>query len=206
MTAVVFVEDDDVSVRESLAALLTSVGYAARAFASAHEFLAYGPESSPGCLVLDLELPDLHGLELQARLTADGRYLPIVFISGHADVPKTVRAMKAGASEFLTKPFRDDVLLEAIERAVALSRTELTRRAELDALRQRHESLTPREREVMTWVVAGLSNKQVGLQLGMQEVTVKAHRGRVMHKMRAESLADLVRQAARLELQIPARS
>lgn len=207
MSAVVFVVDDDVSVRESLARLIACAGWQSKTFASAHDFLAQAPrEPGPGCLVLDLELPDLNGLELQERITVDERCLPVIFISGYADVPKTVRAMKAGASEFLTKPFREDVLLEAIRRALERNRVELLHRAELRELRERHASLTPRERDVMLWVVAGLLNKQVAVELGMQEVTVKAHRGRVMQKMKADSLAQLVRMATRLELAIPGAS
>jgi FixJ family two-component response regulator len=200
---VVFVVDDDVSVRESLDALIQWAGWRVATFASARDFLeglARTRVSTPGCLVLDVGLPDLDGLELQRRLASDGtHHLPIVFITGYGDVPMTVKAMKAGALEFLTKPFSDDVLLAAIGQAVDRSRAALEHDEELRALRDHYESLSRREREVLTQVVAGRLNKQVAADLGISEITVKAHRGSVMRKMHAASLADLVRLAAQLD-------
>jgi FixJ family two-component response regulator len=195
----VCVVDDDVSVRESLEALIRHAGYDVHAFASASEFLARPPRDCPSCVVLDVSLPDLDGLEVQARL-AGRTELPIVFITGYGDIPMSVRAMKAGAMEFLTKPFGDDVLLDAI--ALAIERSRAVRRADAEKteLRGRYASLTPRERQVMAHVVTGLLNKQVGAELGMSEITVKTHRGRVMRKMGAGSFADLVRMAGKLEL------
>src|SRR5262249_50099643 len=152
------------------------------------------------CLILDVELPGLNGLDLQERIAADRREMPIIFLTGHGDIPRTVRAMKAGAVEFLTKPFADDVLIEAIRRAIERSRVALTQATELNSIRERYSSLTRREREVMTWVVAGLLNKQVGAKLGRSEITIKAHRGKVMQKMQADSFADLVRMASKLRL------
>jgi len=156
--------------------------------------------------VLDVELPDLNGLDVQERIAADRTEMPIIFITGHGDIPTSVRAMKAGAAEFLTKPFERDVLLNAIRRAIERSRVALVQAAELKMLQERFASLTPREREVLVWVVSGLLNKQVGAELGMTEATVKAHRGQVIRKMKADSLADLVRIAARLDLPLPSRS
>jgi FixJ family two-component response regulator len=197
----VFVVDDEVSVRESLALLIDSAGWKSETFASAQEFLSRPRiPLAPSCLVLDVRLPDLDGLELQRRVAVDRTEMPIIFISGHGDVPMTVRAMKAGAVEFLTKPFKDDVLLDAIRGAIERSRAALRHNSETRALRTRYESLTPRERDVMVLVVSGLLNKQVGGQLGISEITVKAHRGQVMRKMKAESLPDLVTMAARLGL------
>jgi FixJ family two-component response regulator len=199
-TPVVFVVDDDVSVRESLELLIRCAGWQPEIFASAHEFLARPRVLAPSCLVLDVGLPDLNGLELQKRVAADRSDMPIIFITGYGDVPMTVQAMKAGAVEFLTKPFGDDVLLSAIRHAIERSRAALGREAEIRSLRDRYASLSPREREVMACVVSGLLNKQAGAELGISEITVKAHRGKVMRKMEAESLADLVTMAARLHL------
>jgi FixJ family two-component response regulator len=195
----VFVVDDDISVRESLAPLIRNAGWQPMTFASAQAFLAHPQVNSPSCLILDVGLPDLNGLDLQQRV-ADRRDMPIIFITGHGDVPMTVQAMKAGAVEFLTKPFGDDVLLNAIRDAIERSRTALSHEAELRVLRDCYASLTPREREVMALVVAGRLNKQVGGALGISEITVKAHRGKMMRKMKADSLPDLVKMAARLGL------
>jgi FixJ family two-component response regulator len=199
VTPIVFVVDDDVSVRESLELLIKHAGWKSETFASAQEFLSRPRGAVPSCLVLDVSLPGLNGLELQQQL-ADRTDMPIIFITGYGDVPMTVRAMKAGAVEFLTKPFRDDVLLDAIRGAIEHSRVALHLDSEMRALRKRQESLTPREREVMALVVSGMLNKQVGRELGISEITVKAHRGQVMRKMKADSLPDLVTMAARLGL------
>jgi FixJ family two-component response regulator len=201
--SIVFVVDDDVSVRESLELLIRSAGWQPKTFASAQEFLARPRPAVPCCLVLDVTLPGLNGLELQRQL-AGRTEMPIIFITGHGDVPMTVQAMKAGAVEFLTKPFKDDVLLDAIRGAIESSRAALSLDSEMRALRNCYESLTPREREVMTLVVSGLLNKQVGGELGISEITVKAHRGQVMRKMKADSLPHLVTMAARLGLQASA--
>ena len=197
-TPVVFVVDDDVSVRESLELLIQTAGWEAETFGSAQEFLARPRALVPSCLVLDVSLPGFNGLDLQERVAADRPDMPIIFITGHGDVPMSVQAMKAGAVEFLTKPFRDDVLLSAVRQAIERSRAALDRDAEVRALGDCYVSLTRREREVMALVVSGRLNKQVGGELGISEITVKAHRGRVMRKMKAGSLADLVRMAARL--------
>jgi FixJ family two-component response regulator len=199
-TPIVFVVDDDVSVRESLELLIRSAGWQPETFPSAQEFLAHPRANGPSCLVLDVSLPDLNGLDLQKHVAVDRTDMPIIFITGYGDVPMTVQAMKAGAIEFLTKPFGNDVLLGAIQNAIERSRTALGHEAELRALQDGYASLTRREREVMTLVVSGLLNKQVGFELGISERTVKAHRGNVMRKMKADSLADLVKMAARLGL------
>jgi FixJ family two-component response regulator len=199
VASIVFVVDDDVSVRESLELLIKNAGWQPRTFASGQDFLSYPRAAVPSCLVLDVTLPGLNGLELQQQI-AYRTEMPIIFITGHGDVPMSVRAMKAGAVEFLTKPFTDDVLLTAIDSAIERSRAALRLNSEMGALKHRFESLTPREREVMTLVVSGLLNKQVGGELGISEITVKAHRGQVMRKMKAESLPDLVTMAARLGL------
>jgi len=196
----VFVVDDDISVRESLELLIRCAGWQAETFVSAQEFLSRPRVLAPSCLVLDVGLPDLNGLDLQKRVAVDRTDMPIIFITGHGDVPMTVQAMKAGALEFLTKPFGDEVLLRAIRNALERSRTALSDEAETRALRESYASLSRREREVMALVVSGRLNKQVGGQLGISEITVKAHRGRVMRKMKADSLADLVKMAASLRL------
>jgi len=197
---IVFVVDDDISVRESLELLIRSEGWQPETFASAQEFLAHPRMLVPSCLVLDVSLPGLNGLDLQKRVAVERIDMPIIFITGHGNVPMTVQAMKAGAVEFLTKPFSDDVLLGAIRNAMERSQTALGREAEMRALRDRYTSLTRREREVMALVTSGLLNKQVGGELGISEITVKAHRGQAMQKMKADSLAHLVKMAARLGL------
>jgi FixJ family two-component response regulator len=199
-TPTVFVVDDDISVRESLEAMIRCAGWQCQTFASAEEFLTYPRVPAPSCLVLDVTLPDLNGLELQKRVAADRISMPIIFITGFGDVPMTVKAMKAGAVEFLTKPFGDEELLGAIRHAIQRSRAALGREAEVQGLRDCYASLTSREQEVMSCVVSGMLNKQVGDELGISEITVKAHRGKVMRKMKADSLADLVNMAARLRI------
>ena len=198
-TPVVFIVDDDLSVRESLQSLVRSAGWQAETFASAKDFLARPRVLAPSCLVLDVQLPDLSGLDLQQRVV-DRIDMPIIFITGYSDVPITVQAMKAGAIEFLTKPYRCDVVLDAIQNAIERSRAALGRQAKVMSIRDHYSSLSRREREVMALVVSGLLNKQVGGELGISEITVKAHRGNVMRKMRAESVPDLVRMAASLEV------
>ncbi|HTX15895.1 MAG TPA: response regulator [Candidatus Baltobacteraceae bacterium] len=195
---IVFVVDDDISVRESLELLLRCEGWQTETFASAREFLLRPRPLVPSCLVLDVSLPDLNGLDLQKRLTLERADMPIMFITGYADVPTSVRAMKAGAVEFLTKPFKQNALLGAIREGLERSRLALARDMEMRILRNRCASLTRRERQVMALVVSGLLNKQVGGELGISEITVKAHRGQVMRKMEAESFADLVKIAAKL--------
>jgi FixJ family two-component response regulator len=195
---VVFVVDDDISVRESLDGLLTAAGWQTQTFAGAADFLAYPKMLVPSCLVLDVGLPDINGLDLQERFAAVGTHTAIVFITGYADVPLTVRAMKGGAVEFLMKPLSEQTLLAAVQRAIAVSDSALRRQAELALLRGRHASLTPREREVMSLVVAGRLNKQVAGDLDISEITVKAHRGKAMRKMQARTLPDLVKMATRL--------
>jgi FixJ family two-component response regulator len=195
---IVFVVDDDISVRESLELLICSAGWQSEAFASAREFLDRPRVRVPSCLVLDVSLPDLSGLELQQRIAVERTDMPIIFITGHGDVPMTVKAMKAGAVEFLTKPFSDDVLLKAIQHSIERSLALLGHEADLQSLRDRFASLSRREREVMKLVVSGRLNKQVGGELGISEITVKAHRGKVMQKMKADSIADLVKMAERL--------
>jgi len=199
VTPIVFVVDDDVSVRESLALLIDSAGWQPETFASAQEFLHRPRVVAPSCLVLDFSLPDLDGLELQKRVAPDRTNMPIIFISGYGDVPITVRAMKAGAMEFLTKPLTGAVLVSAIQRAIERSRAMIHDEDAMRQLRNCHASLSPRERQVMALVVSGLLNKQVGGELGISEITVKAHRGQVMRKMNAGSLPGLVTMAARLD-------
>lgn len=194
----VFIVDDDVSVRESLELLVRNENWKPQPFASAQEFLHHPRTPVPSCLILDLSLPGLNGLELQKQLAAQHIHMPIIFITGYGDVPKSVQAMKAGALEFLTKPLDNDALIGAIRNALERSRLDLAQDAEMQELRTRYASLTPREQQVMTLVVSGLLNKQVGGQLGISEITVKAHRGQVMQKMKADSLATLVKLAAKL--------
>jgi len=205
VTPIVFVVDDDPSVRGALDLLIRSQGWQPETFASAEEFLARPRAFAPCCLVLDVTLPELNGLDLQKLVTADRTEMPIIFITGYGDVPMTVQAMKAGAIEFLTKPFSSEVLLRAVQQALERSATSLGREDAMRLLRDCHASLTPREREVMLLVISGLLNKQVGSELGITEITVKSHRGQVMRKMNAGSLADLVNMGAKLELDVPSK-
>jgi len=199
-TPIVFVVDNDVSVRESLAMLIQSAGWQPQTFASATEFLAHEKSPAPSCLILEVGLPDLNGFEVQERISTERCDLPIIFLSSHVDIAMAVKAIKRGAMEFLTKPFDSDVLLKAIRHAIKRSEMALSREQEFHRLRADYGSLTPREREVMTRVAAGLLNKQVGTELGISEITVKAHRGNVMRKMKADSFAHLVNMAARLRV------
>ena len=204
-TPIVFVVDDDVSVREAFDALIRLHGWRPETFATASDFLAHPRALVPSCLVLDVHLPGLNGLDLQTCIAGERGDMPIIFVTGYGSIPMSVRAMKAGAVEFLTKPLREEVLVAAIRHGIARSTAALGREEELRVLRERHASLRPREREVMALVVSGLLNKQVGSELGLSEITVKAHRGKVMRKMLAGSLADLVTMAARLDASAAAR-
>jgi FixJ family two-component response regulator len=199
-TATVFVVDDDASIRDALGSLFRSVGLHAQLFASANDFLATPKTDAPACLILDVRMPGLSGLDCQRQLVEAGFHIPIIFMTGHGDVPMSVRAMKDGAFEFLTKPFRDQDLLDAVQYAIERDRGRRAAEGEVTDLRGRFASLTAREREVMAWVVSGRLNKQIAGEIGASEITVKVHRGHVMRKMKADSVADLVRMASRLGL------
>jgi FixJ family two-component response regulator len=204
--SIVLVVDDDISVRESLELLLRHEGLNVETFVSAQEFLGRPPVAVPSCLVLDISLPGINGLDLQKRVAVEQHEMPIIFITGHGDIPITVQAMKAGAVEFLTKPLSDEIFLKAVRSALVRSKALLDRSTEIRTLKARYLSLTAREREVMALVVVGMPNKQVGGELGISEITVKAHRGSMMRKMKAESLAELVNIATRLRLPRPSGS
>jgi FixJ family two-component response regulator len=200
----VFIVDDDASVRDAVASLLRSVGHQPRVFGSAQAFLASFKHEGPSCLLLDVRMPGLGGLDCQRRLAEAGWPIPVIFMSGHGDIPMTVRVMKAGAVDFLTKPFREQDLLDAVNQALERDRARTAEELESAVVREHYASLTAREREVMTWVVAGRLNKQIAGELGTSEITVKVHRGNVMRKMKADSVPALVRMAGRLGLHLPA--
>jgi FixJ family two-component response regulator len=202
-TEIVFVVEDDASVRKAVGSLVRLAGLTVQTFPSAQEFLAFPRPDVPSCLVLDVQLPGLSGLDLQEELAKADVQIPIIFLTGHGDIPMTVRAMKAGALEFLTKPFDDEDLLEAIHEAIKRDRVARRERANMRMLYDRYSSLTPREQEVMKWVVSGLLNKQIAAELGISEIMIKVHRGQVMQKMQTESLADLVRMSEKLALPKP---